>query len=75
MTRAQLEHLIGGDATIADDTEVVVVGCRATPGQGPDRLADLGRVGGRACQTPFPQQAAIRAAPEVSHQSTGEGTA
>lgn len=41
MTRAQLEHVIRAAATIADDTEIVVVGSQAVLGQFPEAPAEL----------------------------------
>lgn len=43
MTRAELEHLIGAAATIADDREVVVIGSQSILGQFPDAPAELCR--------------------------------
>ena len=43
MTRAELEHLIGAAATIADDGEIVVIGSQAILGQFPDAPAELCR--------------------------------
>lgn len=43
MTRAQLEHLIGAAATIADDHEVVIIGSQSILGQFPDAPAELCR--------------------------------
>ena len=43
MTRAELEHLIGAAATIADDGEIVVIGSQAVLGQFPDAPAELCR--------------------------------
>jgi hypothetical protein len=41
MNRAQLEHVIRAAATIADDSERVVIGSQAVPGQYPDAPQDL----------------------------------
>ena len=41
MTRAQLEHLIRAAATIANDTEIVVIGSQAVLGQFPNAPPDL----------------------------------
>ncbi len=41
MTREQLEHLIRAAATIADDTEIVVIGSQAVLGQFPDAPEEL----------------------------------
>lgn len=41
MTREQLEHVIRAAATIADDSEIVVIGSQAVLGQFPDPPADL----------------------------------
>jgi hypothetical protein len=41
MKRAELEHIIGAAATIADDDEIVVVGSQAVLGQFPDAPDDL----------------------------------
>ncbi len=41
MNRAQLEHVIRAAATIAGDTEIVVIGSQAILGQYPDAPAEL----------------------------------
>jgi hypothetical protein len=41
VTRAQLEHLIRAAATIADDTEIVVIGSQAVLGQFPQAPPEL----------------------------------
>lgn len=41
MTREQLEHLIRAAATIADDSEIVVIGSQAVLGQFPDAPEEL----------------------------------
>ncbi len=41
MNRAQLEHLIGAATTIADDTELVIVGSQAILGQFPHAPEEL----------------------------------
>ena len=41
MTRSQLEHIIRASGTIADDSDIVVVGSQAILGQFPDAPADL----------------------------------
>lgn len=43
MTRAELEHLIGAAATIADDREIVIIGSQAILAQFPDAPAELRR--------------------------------
>ncbi|HSL19502.1 MAG TPA: DUF6036 family nucleotidyltransferase [Methylomirabilota bacterium] len=43
VNRAQLEHVIGAAATIADDDEIVVVGSQSILGQFPDAPAELCR--------------------------------
>lgn len=43
MTRAELEHLIGAAATIADDGEIVVIGSQSVLGQFPDAPTELCR--------------------------------
>lgn len=41
MTRAQLEHVIRAAGTIAEDTEIVVIGSQAILGRYPDAPAEL----------------------------------
>ena len=41
MNRAQLEHVIRAAATIAGDSEIVVIGSQAILGQYPDAPAEL----------------------------------
>lgn len=41
MTRAELEHIIGAAATVADDDEIVVIGSQAILGQFPDAPSEL----------------------------------
>ena len=41
MTRSNLEHIIRAAGTIADDTDIVVIGSQAVLGQHPDAPAEL----------------------------------
>jgi hypothetical protein len=41
MTRQQLEHIIRAACTIADDSEVIIIGSQAVLGQYPDAPAEL----------------------------------
>ena len=45
MNRAQLEHVIRAAATIAGDTEIVVIGSQAILGRYPEAPTELGRRG------------------------------
>lgn len=41
MTRSELEHLIRAAGSIADDSEIVVIGSQSVLGQFPDAPASL----------------------------------